>query len=111
MQAASRHYFGVDAADLTAVQAARLARELGMSRILIPRTPGVLCALGLLMTDLRTDYSATQIMLLDDPTPDMLRGVFDGLRAQADIWFNAEAIAPEARNVAALSASYHQKSR
>lgn len=81
------------------VQAARLARELGMSRILIPRTPGVLCALGLLMTDLRTDYSATQIMLLDDATPDMLRGVFDGLRAQAEIWFNAEAIAPEARNV------------
>lgn len=41
------------------VHAVRLARELGMKRIVVPKTPGVLCALGLLMTDLRTDFSAT----------------------------------------------------
>ncbi|MBD3625643.1 MAG: hydantoinase/oxoprolinase family protein, partial [Rhodobacteraceae bacterium] len=81
------------------VHAARLAAELGIDRILIPRTPGVLCALGLLMTDLRTDYSATQIRLLDHATPEQLSLVFDGLAAQAEEWFAREDIAPEARGL------------
>lgn len=79
------------------VHAARLAAELGMDRILIPRTPGVLCALGLLMTDLRTDYAATQIQLLDAARPAHLAEIFEGLAAQAEDWFAREGIAPEAR--------------
>jgi len=38
------------------LHAARLAQELEISRVLVPRNPGILCALGLLLTDLRTDY-------------------------------------------------------
>ncbi|MBT0781370.1 hydantoinase/oxoprolinase family protein [Paracoccus sp. pheM1] len=79
------------------VQAARLARELGMSRVLIPRTPGVLCALGLLMTDLRSDFSATSLMRLDQATPEQVQAIFDDLRARAGAWFEAEGIAHPAR--------------
>lgn len=79
------------------VHAARLADELGMDRILIPRTPGVLCALGLLMTDLRTDYAVTRIRLLDEVTSDELAGIFADLTAQANAWFDREGIAAEAR--------------
>ncbi|MGR3803747.1 hydantoinase/oxoprolinase family protein [Marinibacterium profundimaris] len=82
------------------VHAARLAAELNMDRIVIPRTPGVLCALGLLMTDLRTDYATTRIRLLDEVTLDELTGIFDGLTAQAGTWFDHEGIAPEARDTA-----------
>ena len=79
------------------VQATRLARELGMTRVLIPRTPGVLCALGLLMTDLRSDFSATSLMRLDEATPDRVGEIFADLAARADAWFDAEAIAGPAR--------------
>ncbi|WP_294926194.1 hydantoinase/oxoprolinase family protein [uncultured Paracoccus sp.] len=79
------------------VQAARLARELGMSRVLVPRTPGVLCALGLLMTDLRSDFSATSLMRLDQATPEQVEAIFTDLRNRAAAWFEAEDIAPPAR--------------
>lgn len=79
------------------VQAARLARELGMNRILIPRTPGVLCAMGLLMTDLRSDFSATSLMRLDEATPDAVASIYNDLQSRADAWFDAEGIATDAR--------------
>lgn len=79
------------------VHAARLARELGMKRIIIPRTPGVLCALGLLMTDLRTDFSATQMSRLDDTTPEAVARAYAALEEQAVAWFDQEGIDEVAR--------------
>ena len=38
-----------------------LARELGAPRLLVPRHPGILCALGLLATDLRYDFARTRV--------------------------------------------------
>lgn len=38
-----------------------LARELGAPRLLVPRHPGILCALGLLATDLRYDLVRTRV--------------------------------------------------
>jgi N-methylhydantoinase A len=46
------------------LHAARLARELDVPRVLVPKTPGLLCALGLLLTDLRTNYSMTRLLPL-----------------------------------------------
>ena len=48
------------------LHAARLARELEIPRILVPRHPGILCALGLLLSDLRTDYARTRLLPVDD---------------------------------------------
>ncbi|MDQ1182971.1 hydantoinase/oxoprolinase family protein [Agrobacterium larrymoorei] len=81
------------------VHAVRLARELGMRRIVVPKTPGVLCALGLLMTDLRTDFSATVLHRLDDVDVDTLSGLYAGLAERADTWFEREKILPAARIV------------
>jgi N-methylhydantoinase A len=39
------------------LHACEVAERLDMSRVLIPRYPGVLCALGLLMADVRVDHS------------------------------------------------------
>ena len=39
------------------LHACEVAERLDMSRVLIPRHPGVLCALGLLMADVRVDHS------------------------------------------------------
>lgn len=79
------------------VQAARLAKELGMSRVLIPRTPGVLCAMGLLMTDLRSDFSATQLTRLDQATPEAISAIYDDLTLRAGQWFEDEKITAGAR--------------
>jgi len=81
------------------VQAARLARELGMTRVLIPRTPGVLCAMGLLMTDLRSDFSATSLTQLDKAVASDIEGIYADLAARADDWFNTEEISAAARRI------------
>jgi N-methylhydantoinase A len=81
------------------VHAVRLARELGMKRIVIPKTPGVLCALGLLMTDLRTDFSATVLHRLDDVEASTISSLYDALSEQAETWFEREKILTPARVV------------
>ncbi|HWK45456.1 MAG TPA: hydantoinase/oxoprolinase family protein [Stellaceae bacterium] len=81
------------------VHAARLARELDISRILVPRNPGILCAMGLLLTDLRADFAATRLLPLAAGSLDAIDEVTAGLAARAEAWFAAEAIGPEARRV------------
>jgi N-methylhydantoinase A len=81
------------------LHAARLARELEIPRVLVPRHPGILCALGLLLSDLRTDYARTRLMGLDDPALLRIREVFDDLTRQAAAWFDREGVAPAARTL------------
>lgn len=77
------------------VHAARLARELGMTRILVPLTPGILCALGLLMTDLRTAFAATKLQVLGDDRIGDLQKTFEELEVRARHWFEEEGIPAE----------------
>lgn len=83
------------------VHAGRLARELGMRRILVPRNPGILCALGLLLTDLRHDLSVTRRMVLNAASIPTIRSVMSGLRADADAWFAAENVTPDRQRLVA----------
>lgn len=39
-----------------------LARELGIPRILVPPSPGTFCSLGLLVTDVRSDYVRSSLL-------------------------------------------------
>ena len=74
------------------LHAARLARELDIARVLVPRNPGILCAMGLLLTDLRADFATTRLTTLAPPAAAVLEDAFAGLRAQAEAWFDAEAV-------------------
>lgn len=76
------------------LHAARLAQELDMKRIIVPRTPGILCAMGLLLTDLRTDFMQTQILELGPQAAEVIRDTFGKLEAEARVWFAQEDIAP-----------------
>ena len=82
------------------LHAARLARELEIPRVLIPRNPGILCAMGLLLTDLRADFASTKLLTLAPAALPDLQAGFAGLASRADAWFEAEHIAPAARHVA-----------
>jgi len=81
------------------LHAARLARELDMPRILVPRNPGILCALGLLLTDLQSNFAQTRQMPVSAEGVGAMREVFAGLEARADAWFATEGIAPGARHL------------
>jgi len=70
--------------------AAPLAQELGMKTIVVPPGPGLLCALGLLVSDARRDFSATRIMPLNGESMPALNAVANRLEQQAKVWFAAE---------------------
>jgi N-methylhydantoinase A len=78
------------------LHAVRLARELEIPRVLVPQTPGVLCALGLLVSDLRTNYSLTRLLPAAEASVDAVRDAFAGLERRARGWFDRERI-PEGR--------------
>jgi N-methylhydantoinase A len=81
------------------LHAARLARELDIGRVLVPRSPGILCAMGLLLTDLRVDFATTRLLpLTADAVPEIARACA-ALELQAQTWFAQEGIGPEARRL------------
>ena len=64
----------------------QVARELGVSRVLVPRAPGVVCALGGLVAEIRNDLVRTVMLPLE---PDALPALHDGwaaLEAAARAW-------------------------
>jgi N-methylhydantoinase A len=81
------------------LHAARLAKELDMSRIIVPLTPGTLCALGLLLTDLRSDFAISRLMKVDEGAVEPMVNGFQTLEAQAVAWFDQEAIETDRRVV------------
>jgi N-methylhydantoinase A len=82
------------------LHAARLARELDIARILVPRSPGILCAMGLLLTDLRADFAITRLLPLAPETASEVAAAFTALEQRAAAWFAQENIAAERRRLA-----------
>lgn len=74
-----------------------LARALGMRRQLIPPSPGVLCAQGLLAAERRAAFSRTRLVRLEAGAE--LTDGFAALEAEASAWFDAEAIARSDRTL------------
>jgi len=65
------------------VYAGRVARDAGISRILYPKHPSVLSALGMLMTDIRFDYRRTHIAKAAELEPETIRPLFATLVDEA----------------------------
>lgn len=81
------------------LHAARLAKELDIPHILVPRNPGILCALGLLLSDLKTNYAQTQQMRLNEENLVRFADVFATLGQRAEAWFGAENVPHDRRYV------------
>jgi N-methylhydantoinase A len=67
-----------------------LARELGMQRVMIPRRPGVVSALGGLIADVKNDFIRTVFIDVEPQAAGMLRDAAAGLRDQAEAWLRQE---------------------
>jgi N-methylhydantoinase A len=65
------------------VHASRIARDLGMAGVIVPRYPGVFSAIGLLMSDVKHDYIQSRMTPLDRVTPADVNEIFKRLAAQA----------------------------
>lgn len=91
---------GVDASELSLLcygaagptHSFMLARELNMRRVIVPPMPGLLCALGCLVADLRADF--VQSLWLDsrDLSNERLNATYDQLIAEAEEWLAAQEV-------------------
>ncbi|MBD3846032.1 hydantoinase/oxoprolinase family protein [Bosea sp. SSUT16] len=81
------------------IHAARLARELEIPRLVVPKYPGIMCALGLLLTDLRTNLSLTRLLPLSEAGAPGMESGFAGLEERGQDWFAQEAIPEERRSL------------
>ena len=61
-----------------------LAQELGVRRVLVPSAPGILCAMGLLVADLRSDASRTYLRSAGGVSGAEMTGWFEDVRGQAE---------------------------
>jgi N-methylhydantoinase A len=69
-----------------------VAREIAFRRIIVPPTPGLLCALGCLVADLRADFVTTVWRDLAALTDADVQNLFAGLASQAGSWLEREAV-------------------
>ena len=77
-----------------------VARDLGIERIFIPPNPGILCAEGLLDSDLVADLVQPSLAPFDTEAPDVLNAARVELRARAEAWFAAESVVSTDRGAA-----------
>lgn len=79
------------------LHAGRLADNLDIPSVLIPRTAGVLSALGLLISDIVYDYSTTRIRSWDDLAPREISEEFEQFENQSETQLAEEGVEPADR--------------
>jgi N-methylhydantoinase A len=81
------------------LHAGELARLLGTPTVVVPRHPGILCALGLLATDLQYDYARTSLQRAPDYDLDRMAALYAELEAEANEDLEREGVPPERRRL------------
>ncbi|WP_240415354.1 hydantoinase/oxoprolinase family protein [Paenibacillus periandrae] len=74
-----------------------LARELGIPRILVPPSPGTFCSLGLLVTDVRSDYVRSSLLESSAGSMEAIRGLFAGMEQEGAAMLEKEGITESKR--------------
>ena len=85
-----------------------LGRLLGAKKTLVPPAPGVLSALGLLVSDLKADYVRTCLQLPSGYNYAEMEGVLAEMETQATAWFEREGLPPASRAVERLASMRYQ---
>lgn len=81
------------------MHAVAVARELGMRTVLVPPSPGVLCAVGMLNMPIRTDMVKTVLIVADPASVASAARAVDGLVADANEWLDIQGAKGEGRQV------------
>ena len=72
--------------------AANLAKDMSISRVIIPLAPGVFSARGILTMNLVHTYAAAYVQPMDDLNLEELEGVYSGMENNASKLFMAEGL-------------------
>ncbi|MEA2594783.1 MAG: N-methylhydantoinase [Thermomicrobiales bacterium] len=67
-----------------------LAREVDIKRVIVPRSPGTLCALGSLVTDIKSDFIKTLYVDSNQFQIEDLDAQFSALEGVASDWLTAQ---------------------
>lgn len=84
------------------LHAADVAREVGLEEILIPESPGTMCARGVLLSDRSRDFVQSRLVLVGDQSWPEVPAILDGLIARAQAWFAEYDIPENDRQIAVL---------
>jgi N-methylhydantoinase A len=76
-----------------------VAELMGSFPVIVPPSPGLLCALGDLVADFRNEFARTLIRLTAEATPAELGEILDELAARAREWMAAQNIAADRQRV------------
>ncbi|MCR4429218.1 MAG: hydantoinase/oxoprolinase family protein [Caldiserica bacterium] len=87
-----REFVLVAAGGAGPIHASRLAKEVGIPRVIVPRTASVYCALGMLESDLKHDYVRTFWKPLEQVEPKELEQVFSEMEIQGIETLKSEGI-------------------
>jgi N-methylhydantoinase A len=68
------------------------ARDLPVARVIIPPTPGTMCALGCLVADMRADFVRTLWMDTAELTTAQIQEVYRQLDNEGERWLEAEQV-------------------
>lgn len=77
------------------VHACRIAKELGMPGVIVPLYPGVMSALGLLLSDVRHDYVRSRLKSWDDVTAPEISDMLSDLARSGGELLSAEGFTEE----------------
>ena len=76
-----------------------VARELGITQVLVPPTPGILCALGMLVSDLRHDLVETHIGPLASFSHEHAGEIVASLRERGRAMLAEDRVPPEKQRI------------
>lgn len=79
------------------LHATDVARSLGIRRCLVPFAPGILCAQGLIVSNLRETFVRTAVMPVEQARMGEVAMRIGELLADAKAWFDSEKVAPADR--------------
>jgi len=81
------------------LHATDVARELGIRRIVVPPHPGILCAEGLLDSDLTTDFVEASLQRFEAGSAKGINAVIASVGKLVEGWFTREKVAAGDRHV------------
>lgn len=76
-----------------------VAVSLGMSEMIVPAAPGIVCAQGLLVSDLKEDFVSSRRFAIDEDGVQVLGLTLEELHDKAAEWFDSEKASADGRRV------------
>jgi N-methylhydantoinase A len=76
-----------------------VAELMGSFPVIVPPSPGLLCALGDLVADFRNEFARTLIRLTSEATAEEIEGILAELEGRAREWMDAQGIEPAQQSV------------